>query len=149
MTDLSTLLSEMKIMLRYEPDTGKFFWQNAGMRSGKEAGNKRKDGYLELCYNQKKYLVHRLAWLFTYGKWPLQIDHINHDKADNRIINLRSTDARGNQFNRAKLQSNNTTGVNGVSRTRDGYYIVRKGRKYLGHSLSLETATRMRENYCD
>lgn len=53
-------------------------------------------------------------WLYVYGKWPDQIDHVNGKKDDNRIINLRETDHSGNQCNRF-VQANNTSGYKGVN----------------------------------
>jgi hypothetical protein len=60
-------------------------------------------------------MAHRIAWLLYYGKWPKdQIDHINGDKSDNRIVNLREATNSQNGKN-LKLSINNKTGVTGVA----------------------------------
>ena len=72
-------------------------------------------GYLKTGIGQKKYYVHRLIWLYVNGEEPCgQIDHINHNRADNRIENLRVVGHRENSLN-TKLPSDNTSGTIGVS----------------------------------
>jgi hypothetical protein len=63
----------------------------------------------------KKYKVHRLVWAIETGAWPERdIDHINHDKLDNRIENLRAVEHAVNQRNMSRHR-HNTSGVTGVS----------------------------------
>lgn len=57
-------------------------------------------GYLRICIDQVSYKAHRLAWLYHYGEWPKNtIDHINGDRTDNRIANLRDVPHALNQLN--------------------------------------------------
>ena len=67
-------------------------------------------------------MAHRLAWLYVHGAWPeKQLDHINRDKDDNRINNLREVDNKQNQEN-VGLWSHNTSGYRGVSVRRNGTF---------------------------
>jgi hypothetical protein len=73
-------------------------------------------GHLAVQVDAYNHYVHRLAWLHYYGEWPKeQIDHINGDKHDNRIANLRDVPRGHNQQNFRKPNRNNTSGFLGVS----------------------------------
>lgn len=86
-------------LLDYEPRTGGFTRRSTGRR----ADTKHNAGYLCVSVCGRLYLSHRLAWLYVHGEWPAdQIDHINGDRADNRINNLREcTNAQNCQNVRA------------------------------------------------
>lgn len=113
------ILSQQKLkqLLRYSPSTGEFFWLEFGYGrpTDKEAGYIDKStGYRVIGVLGRKYLAHRLAFFYVYGRFPQeQIDHINHLRADNRIKNLREVTRQKNQKNRA-LNKNNKSGVCGV-----------------------------------
>ena len=82
---------------------------------GNIAGSIDNKGYRVIVINKVNYKAHRLIWLYHTGRWPNdQIDHINRDKDDNRIENLRECSTHENCQNRRK-QSNNTSGHTGVS----------------------------------
>ena len=114
----------------YDPETGIFTWKRRpdhhfaspgyarawnAKWSGSQAGNINKThGYYMVSFKNEKYLLHRLAWLYVYGRMPdLHIDHINSIRTDNRIDNLREVTRQENQKN-TKLHSNNTSGYCGV-----------------------------------
>jgi hypothetical protein len=107
----------------YDTDTGFFFWKESpkydvlvGTRAGYFDGK-----YWRLAYRGKRYKASRVAWLYTTGEWPKdQIDHINGDKLDDRIINLRNATNAQNCKNR-NLRSDNTLGVKGVHQTKRGF----------------------------
>ncbi len=62
----------------------------------------------------KSYKAHRLAWLYEYGEFPkYHIDHINHNRIDNRIANLREVSRIDNQRNQKK-SATNKSGFTGV-----------------------------------
>lgn len=105
----------LRQLLRYEPTTGSLYWRSrpAEMFSSEAAArqwNARHSGALAFtCTNSGGYRIgsilgeiykaHRIIWAITTGKWPDHfIDHINHDRSDNRISNLReATRAQNNQ----------------------------------------------------
>ena len=62
----------------------------------------------------KSFSLHRLAWLYENGILPEFIDHLNHNRSDNRILNLRSVTRQDNNMNQT-LSKHNTSGVMGVS----------------------------------
>jgi len=95
---------------------GKFF------RKGKIAGSVHQNGYMYIGLNRKIYSYHRLVWFYHYNEWPKgDLDHINCDKLDNRIENLREVNDSQNKLNTHKAYKNNSLGVLGVQR---------KGSKY-------------------
>lgn len=105
------MLTQLCERLNYHPDTGVFTW----VRSGKVAGSLRPSGYIAINLNKKLYQAHRLAWLYVYGSWPkTHIDHINCDRQDNRIVNLRDATPSQNIAN-SRLSAANKTGFKGVS----------------------------------
>jgi len=109
-------IEKLKEYLDYDPETGNFIWKvHTGWASpGKPAGCKTKKGYIQIGISLKSYYAHKLAWLFVHGKYPKgEIDHINGNKADNRITNLRDVTVKENQRN-ASLRKDNSSGFVGV-----------------------------------
>ena len=79
--------SELKQCLRIDPETGECF-----NLKGKPAGSKTWNGYLRITVKRREYKLHRLVWLWVHGAHVpdnMTIDHINGNKTDNRIHNLR------------------------------------------------------------
>ena len=77
-------------------------------------GSLDKDGYLIIKIKGKQYKAHRLVYAYFNGRFPtMEIDHINRDRLDNRIENLRETDRQGNVDNTTK-KVNTDTGVVGI-----------------------------------
>ena len=118
------LMTQTRLMelLDYDPDTGIFInkvtRRNATMGSTVGWMNKP-GGYLRARVEGKVYMLHRLAWLYVHGNLPLiHIDHIDGDKLNNRIANLRLASRSENLRNRGK-QSDNTSGWCGVSLNKD------------------------------
>lgn len=84
---------ELKGVYRYEPDTGHFYRIKPmrGYRVGTRAGHLHKTlGYETIRWKGRNEYSHRLAWLYMHGHWPIEVDHINGDRGDNRIENLRN-----------------------------------------------------------
>ncbi len=111
--------------LDYNENTGMFVRKKSNKSSivGKEAGRlHKKRGYREISVNGKLYYAHRLAWFYKYGKFPsLPLDHIDRDKSNNSISNLRAVTVSENGQNRYTPQKNNKLGVFGVKRNGSGY----------------------------
>ena len=66
---------------------------------GEDASGYKDDGYAQITIFAECIGVHRLIWLYVKGEWPDHIDHINHDRSDNRIGNMRSVTHRQNAMN--------------------------------------------------
>lgn len=124
----------LNAVLRYEPSTGNLYWKQrdesyfrhtsepericlawnqrfAGKRALTAVSNK---GYLRGMIFHKRAISHRIIWMMVHGEVTDQIDHVNGDKSDNRLANLRPVNNQQNQKNRPR-QKNNKSGVNGVS----------------------------------
>ena len=112
--------SRARELLAYDAETGVLTRRASLSRSvkiGEVAGYVHPTkGRLYLYVDSRRYLAHRVAWLIVHGRWPLgQIDHINGNKADNSIINLRDVDAQTNGQNRREPSGRNTSGLLGAS----------------------------------
>ena len=104
---------QLKEIIEYNPETGVFKWTNKKRWTNKRTvGHIDKDGYHSIMIDGRNWRAHRLAWLYVYGELPDQIDHINHQKSDNRIANLRSVTNQQNQMNRR--YTGNSAGFMGV-----------------------------------
>ena len=107
-------------------------------------------GYRVIGINNVTYREHRLIWLWYYNEWPVdEIDHINGNKLDNRIDNLRAATRQKNAKNQ-KLRSDNKSGVPGVffnkQRQKWHAYIKADGkRKHLGYFDKFEDAVAARK----
>jgi hypothetical protein len=109
--------ARLRELLDYDPDTGIFTsrTKRGRFRAGTTVGTLNYSGRIHIHVDHKKYLAHRLAWLYVTGEWPLrEIDHINGVPTDNRISNLREATTKQNAENRDK-QRNNTSGYKGVT----------------------------------
>lgn len=100
--------------LTYNHENGKIYRCFNGQI--KEMGAKNNNGYIVLFIGGKDVYAHRFAWAYYYGELPTGfIDHINGDRADNRICNLRDVSHSQNMQNQRHPLSNNKTGFLGVS----------------------------------
>ena len=107
-------------LFEYDKETGNLIWKIKPSRRGHHvkagdiAGTLKSHGYICVGINYNSYRAHRLIFLMHKGYLPKTIDHINGDKLDNRIENLRAATVGQNQHNR-KTNANNTSGYKGVS----------------------------------
>jgi hypothetical protein len=145
----------LKGRIHYDRETGVFTWLdvkvNAKRARNKRAGCINVEGYVQIGFRLggKGYALfaHRLAWLYEYGEFPSgSLDHINHNKTDNRVTNLRIATNRENCRNQS-MSSNNTTGHTGVTfrKASNKYYAhirVNYKQKHLGCFENIEDAAK-------
>lgn len=125
----------LRKLLRYDADTGLLYWnprtpemfRSNGLGAEKacdlfnaQYANREaftaisKNGYRVGAIFRRNHLAHRVIWAMVNGEWPAdQIDHINGNKSDNRIGNLRGVCGGENHLN-MKRPKNNSSGVIGV-----------------------------------
>ena len=126
----------------YDPATG-FLYRKS---TNRPFGTLDRKGYLRGLVKGTSFFAHRLVWLYNFGEWPAQtLDHVNHNKADNRLCNLRPASFSQNNRN-VKIRRTNTSGVNGVwqyKRSKNwGAWVVFEGCKQLfGTFKTIEEAT--------
>lgn len=138
----------LDMLLKYEPDTGSLIWRErdistfgwSGVRSpewgfkqyhakfaGKPAGGKHRDGYAKVMIGEQHYMAHRVIWKMVHDDEPADIDHINGDKNDNRLSNLRSVTHGVNMRNKS-MYTNNKSGITGVEfHNRDKVWVAKIG----------------------
>jgi len=103
--------------LRYDPETGKMYWLTSfrTRKAGSEAFTVDVNGYCYGCLLSTAMYAHVVAWALHHGEYStLEIYHINGNKADNRMCNLREVTKQENLHN-TKLYKTNTSGVPGVT----------------------------------
>lgn len=102
----------VRAILDYETETGLFRWKTRSFddgritkiwntkHAGKIAGTVCVQGYVAIGVDDHPRKAHRLAWLWVTGEWPVEVDHKDRNRANNRWSNLRHADDSTNQHNR-------------------------------------------------
>lgn len=107
----------LKEVLQYDENTGDFVWlrpTSNRVKAGAIATSKSSYGYGWISVDGQRYSAHRLAWLYVYGSMPRKnIDHIDNNRANNAIANLREATQEQNLFN-MRISKKNTSGYKGV-----------------------------------
>ena len=143
-SDCHEALSAVRVreLLRYDPNTGVFTGRKRQLHMKNNEGSVAgciltTTGYRQIMVNKRKHSAHRLAWLYSYGRWPQQqLDHVNGDRADNRLSNLREASPAQNNANKSAC---NSTGFKGVSRSGRSWYATFRG-KCIGKFATAEDA---------
>lgn len=107
---------ELKLRYRYVPETGKFYYVRDFWiyKAGDEAKGHLRSGYVRLAFKGKVYSAHRLAYLFMGEPEPIEVDHINRRRSDNRWANLRSVSRQENMQNKTAYRNKTTSRLAGV-----------------------------------
>jgi HNH endonuclease/AP2 domain len=140
---------EARQLFTYNEETGELHWTRdvrPRAKKGEVAGFIcPADGYRRIGYKGSINLGHRVMWLFHMGRWPHKfLDHIDGNRANNRIENLREASRTDNNRNVA-IQRNNTSGYKGVSlMRRDNVWVaqitVNRKNYFLGRFATPEEA---------
>jgi hypothetical protein len=117
-------LSKFHKVFKYDPKSGIITWRisqkYSKVKVGQEAGYTTVQGYIHIEFDGKTYKAHRLAWFLFFGKWPTGIlDHIDRNKANNAIDNLREATLAQNTWN-SKHRKDNKSGFRGVTYSASG-----------------------------
>ena len=151
----------------YNPDTGILTWKEDRPKehfktkihysywkskvAGTQALTMNNSGYRVISFNDSSYVQHRVIWKLVTGNEPIaEIDHINHDRSDNRWCNLREATWYEQQHNQS-IRSDNTSGIKGVNYdkltgTWKARVQVNNTRIHVGGFLTIEEAKLAIEN---
>ena len=135
----------------FEYKDGHLFWKKPKQRRNlsEPAGHLRKDGYVIIGINGKYCSAHRLVFLMHHGHLPQEIDHIDGNRSNNAIENLRPATSSQNKHNAGK-RKNNTSGFKGVSwrKDKDRWQAIIGINGKLKHLGFFHTAEQAHEAYC-
>lgn len=114
------LAKRVRELIHYDAESGVITWRATvpatKRKPGTKAGSVNHEGYACIQIEGRKYLAHRIIWLYAYGEISANpIDHINGIKLDNRLINLRLVTVQRNAENQRRAHRDNPTGFLGVS----------------------------------
>lgn len=108
-------IERIHALLDYDPDTGVIKWKRGTRRvGGTVAGTINEKGYIRLRCRGKFYYAHRVAFALIHARWPVEVDHVNGDRSDNRADNLRECTRQQNQWNARKRGSTPSSQYKGV-----------------------------------
>lgn len=153
MTDCAKELTAERVrqLVSFDPDTGVFTRLTSmgnQCKAGSVAGSISGNGYRLISLDGRRYNAHRVAWLYVHGHWPTgQIDHINGDRLDNRIANLRDVSPSTNRENMRASPKSAVVGMLGVrmlrpslSKSYQARIKVRGKQQHIGYFATPEAA---------
>lgn len=128
------MISQETLIELFEYKEGKLIYKKSvGCRKkGSVAGTPHKDGYITVKIRKAHYLLHRLIFLYHYGYLPEEVDHIDRDRSNNCVENLRASNKELNQINRKKPKL--------TYDKRYGIWVARIGSSYIGSSIDKKKA---------
>lgn len=133
----------IKELLNYDPETGVFTWKRSRgpNKTAEAAGWKHRTGYLYIGIDNEMFKAHRLAWMVVHGRAPVgMLDHIDRNKENNRISNLREVSEPQNNQNK-RTYRNSRSGVKGIGWfAQTGKWRARIQANGRVHSLGLFTS---------
>lgn len=115
--DLSSMISVEKLHCLFREENGVLFRRakTKGLPANKHsvpAGSLLKTGYRLVCIENTRVLEHRIVWAMHHGKWPSSyLDHLNGNRSDNRIENLREVSKSENAINKSSHRSGRLPGI--------------------------------------
>ena len=116
------IIEVLDCFVSYNPETGDFLWirDKARSKKGSQVGWMCGEGYRRTKFNGKTIFLHRLAWECVNGiaLGEMEIDHIDGNRSNNKISNLRPATKSQNMHN-SKIRKNNNSGVKGVNWCKD------------------------------
>lgn len=145
-------MNQNEIKNLFDYDEGKLIWRYSpshSVKAGDIAGNHNDSGYIVIRYKGTAYLAHRLIYMWHYGHCPSILDHVDRNRTNNRIENLRPSTAEENQLNRS-VSKKNVVGCSGVRLDKRSnkwkVQITHKKKQYhVGYYTHLEDAINARE----
>jgi hypothetical protein len=131
MANSDVTAARLREVLNYDPETGIFTWRvrlKYSVPIGARAGSFPANGYCMIGIDGVHYRAHRLAWLYVYGEWPKNfIDHIDGNRLNNAIANLRDVSNKMNGHNTNVPRRGNKTGLLGVLPYKNGKFTAQIG----------------------
>jgi hypothetical protein len=134
-------VEDLRSAFDYDGETGIFRNKSTGRKLGYQEPN----GYVLVWFRGKAIRANRLAWALTHGEWPeVTIDHVNRNRSDNKIVNLRLATLSQN-FSNTGISPLNTSGFKGVRFYKESsdafaFIRVRGNSHYLGKFERAEDA---------
>ena len=136
-------------LFEYSREKGELIWKSPPLRNsyliGKNAGNLNEHGYVQIRLNRKNFLVHRIIWAIEKGFESAMIDHINGNRSDNRIENLKHSNPRLNSNNLKRHREGKLVGATWVKSYNKWWSRIRiKGKEiHLGYFETEKQANEM------
>ena len=123
-------VSRLRALFWYDANTGELIRRVAAGRWGRIpaetiAGSLRHDGYSLVDVDGVKFLVHRVSYAIAHGQWPMgQIDHIDGNRSNNKLLNLRDVEPAVNNQNQRRPKGQTQSGFLGVHRQHKNWSAV-------------------------